>query len=76
MVDRGEKMVDDKLKKQPSSSQKAISDETGLLDVRFILWRKFCSDCGLDVETLPSELSEQQREAWEKLKDSRLSSLE
>ena len=59
-------MVDDKHKELPFS--KVISDETGQLDVRFILWRKFCADSGLPIETLPSELSTEEKAAWEKLK--------
>lgn len=56
---------------KPSFSN-VISDETGQFDVRFALWRKFCSNNGLAVETLPSELSEDEKTEWEKLKESDL----
>jgi hypothetical protein len=49
-----------------------ISDETGQYDARFLLWRKFCADSGIPVETLPSQLTGEQRERWEKLKEKRL----
>ena len=49
-----------------------ISDETGQFDLRFILWRHFCTQAGIPVETLPSQLDDQQKEDWEKLKASRL----
>lgn len=30
-----------------------VSDETGQFDPRFNLWRKFCADQGIAVNTLP-----------------------
>lgn len=66
-------MVDDEREEQPSSFANAISDETGKLDVRFALWRKFCAESGLAIETLPSELSGDEKAEWEKLKDTELS---
>jgi len=56
-----------------SSSSNVISDETGELDVRFALRREFCGERGLPVETLPSELSAEDKGVWEKLKDTELS---
>ena len=49
-----------------------ISDETGQYDARFVLWRKFCADYGVPVETLPSDLSGEIKDRWEKLKAERL----
>lgn len=49
-----------------------ISDETGQYDARFVLWRKFCAENGVPVETLPSDLSGEIRERWDKLKAERL----
>jgi len=57
-------------KKPPIDNE--ISDETGQFDLRFVLWRQFCSQNRIPVETLPSDLSEEQKETWEKLKASRL----
>ncbi|HEY0004784.1 MAG TPA: hypothetical protein VGB17_08220 [Pyrinomonadaceae bacterium] len=45
-----------------------VSDETGQYDMRFLLWRKFCTTQGIPVETLPSQLSSEQKELWEKTK--------
>ena len=45
-----------------------ISEETGQFDARFLLWRKFCSDNGVAVDTLPSQLTGKAKENWEKLK--------
>ena len=49
-----------------------ISDGTGQFDARFILWRQFCADNGVPVDTLPSALTGETREKWEKLKSERL----
>lgn len=45
-----------------------ISDETGQFDARFLLWRRFCADNGVPVETLPSQLKGEKKEKWEQLK--------
>jgi len=49
-----------------------ISDETGQLDSRFMLWRMFCTETGVDVETMPSELDGELKTRWEKMKDKQL----
>lgn len=46
-----------------------VSDETGQFDPRFILWRKFCADQGISVDSLPGDLSGEVKAAWEKLKE-------
>jgi hypothetical protein len=49
-----------------------VSDETGQYDVRFLLWRKFCSENNVPVETLPGELKGEIKDKWEKMKEDRL----
>ncbi len=49
-----------------------IPEGTGQFDNRFVLWRKFCAETGIPVDTLPSDLTGEARERWEKLKDERL----
>jgi hypothetical protein len=49
-----------------------ISDETGQYDARFILWRQFCAQNNISVETLPGDLSGEAKDKWEKLKEARL----
>ena len=49
-----------------------INAETGQFDARFILWRTFCAEHNIPVETLPSDLEGENRERWEKLKNERL----
>lgn len=51
-----------------------ISDETGQYDTRFLLWRRFCAAYNVPVETLPSQLTPEQREAWDKAKEHNLKS--
>jgi len=58
--------------KEPAPIDNIISDETGQFDLRFVLWRHFCSQNNIPVETLPSQLDGEQKEQWEELKDNRL----
>jgi hypothetical protein len=58
--------------KEPAPIDNIISDETGQFDLRFVLWRHFCSQNNIPVETLPSQLDGEQKEQWEELKNSRL----
>jgi CheY-like chemotaxis protein len=46
----------------------AISSDTGRLDPRFALWRMFCAENGIPVETLPSELTKGLKKSWEQMK--------
>ena len=46
-----------------------IPEGTGQFDNRFLLWRKFCADNGVPVETLPSDLTGEFKDRWEKLKN-------
>ena len=59
-------------RKQPEQPSNAVSEETGQYDARFMLWRTFCAQNGVAVETLPSELEGEVKERWEKLKNNRL----
>ena len=49
-----------------------ISEGTGQFDNRFVLWRRFCAETGVAVETLPSDLTGEHKERWEQLKNERL----
>jgi hypothetical protein len=61
-----------KQKEEPQPIDNVISEETGEFDVRFLLWRYFCAKNHIPVETLPSQLDDEQKEKWEELKASRL----
>ncbi|CAN5590639.1 MAG: hypothetical protein H0T77_08410 [Pyrinomonadaceae bacterium] len=65
-------MAREKKKEEPPSLGNVISDQTGQFDLRFILWRSFCAEHDIPVETLPSQLDGEQKEKWEELKNSRL----
>ena len=54
----------------------AVSEDTGGLDPRFTLWRSFCAEHGVPVETLPGDLAEPLRARWEELKDEEIHSPE
>lgn len=49
-----------------------IQEGTGQFDSRFVLWRRFCAETGIAVETLPSDLTGDNKDRWEKLKDEQL----
>jgi hypothetical protein len=57
--------------KQPPIDN-TVSEQTGQYDMRFLLWRHFCSQNHIPVDTLPSQLNEDQKEKWEALKADRL----
>lgn len=65
-------MASGKKKEEPPPVDNVISDQTGQFDLRFILWRSFCAQNNISVETLPSQLDGEQKEKWEELKNSRL----
>jgi CheY-like chemotaxis protein len=50
------------------SSEGGISDETGNLDPRFMLWRMFCAENNVPLETLPSFLPRELKKKWQQLK--------
>ncbi|HKP47229.1 MAG TPA: hypothetical protein VJT50_11560 [Pyrinomonadaceae bacterium] len=59
-------------KKNPPPVDNVISDETGQFDLRFVLWRHFCAQNNIPVESLPSQLKDELKDKWEELKASRL----
>ena len=65
-------MLRSKPKNQPKPVDNSVSDTTGQYDLRFVLWRQFCTQNNVPVDTLPSQLNEEQKERWEKMKQKRL----
>ena len=59
-------------KKQSRELDNSVSDSTGQYDLRFVLWRQFCAQNGLSVDTLPSQLDNEQKDRWEEMKAKRL----
>jgi hypothetical protein len=37
-----------------------------------VLWRQFCAQNNIPVDTLPSQLNGEQKERWDKMKQKRL----
>ena len=58
--------------KQPPPVDNSVSDSTGQYDLRFVLWRQFCAQYQIPVDTLPSQLDDEQKELWEEMKTRRL----
>jgi hypothetical protein len=61
-----------KQKKQPRPIDNSVSDSTGQYDLRFVLWRQFCALNNIPVDTLPSQLNDEQRERWDEMKSKKL----
>ena len=59
-------------KKQPPPIDNSVSDSTGQYDLRFVLWRQFCDQYSIPVDTLPSQLNDEQKDRWEEMKSKRL----
>jgi len=57
---------------QQSDLPNVVSDETGQYDARFVLWRKFCADHDIPVDSLPGDLSAETKALWEKTKKGEL----
>jgi CheY-like chemotaxis protein len=53
---------------KPEASKGGISDETGKLDPRFMLWRMFCAENNVPLETIPSSLNRELKKKWQQLK--------
>jgi len=61
-------------KKQTPPIDNSVSDSTGQYDLRFVLWRQFCAQYQIPVDTLPSQLDNYQKDRWEEMKSKRLKS--
>lgn len=68
--DRLRALIDKLLRGTPGEEREvgAIPPETGRLDPRFMLWRMFCAESNIAIETLPSELNREQKKRWDSLK--------
>jgi hypothetical protein len=69
---RGTEVADNKKRTDNDAVMNTITDETGQFDARFLLWRTFCAEHDVPVETLPSDLTGDIRDKWNELKDSKL----
>jgi hypothetical protein len=67
-------MAEEKNIEQPKLTNQ-VSDETGQYDTRFMLWRQFCAEHNVDVETLPSQLEGEAKENWAGYKEALLKRL-
>jgi hypothetical protein len=49
-----------------------ISQGTGEFDARFLLWRTFCAENNVPLETMPGDLRGEVKDLWDKLKSEKL----
>ncbi len=56
----------------PGFERNVISEQTGQYDLRFILWRQFCRENNVPVESLPGDLEGDIRDQWQEFKNARL----
>lgn len=66
---------EDQSKKRVAEATKisnVVSDKTGQFDARFMLWRMFCAENSISVETLPGDLDGEAKEKWDKVKETQL----
>jgi hypothetical protein len=71
-TDKGRRSISAVAEEKTKKVTNEISDGTGQFDARFVLWRQFCGDNDIPVETLPSALTGDIKDKWEKLKNERL----
>ena len=64
--------MDTERKKESRELDNSVSDTTGQYDLRFLVWRQFCEQNGIAVDTLPSQLDNEQKDRWEEMKAQRL----
>ena len=68
-LDKARELVSEVVDQDKEPVPNTVSDDTGDLDPRFALWRAFCTEHGVSVETLPGDLNEQLSGQWEKFKE-------
>jgi len=59
--------VSEKKEEKPKIVNK-VSEHTGQFDARFLLWRKFCADNDVEIDSMPSALTGEVRQKWDQLK--------
>ncbi len=68
-LDKARELVSEEVDQEKEPVPNIISDDTGSFDPRFALWRSFCAEHEVPVETLPSDLAEPLKEQWEEFKE-------
>ena len=68
-LDSARELVAEGINHEKEPVPNTISDDTGSLDARFVLWRSFCDEHGIPVETLPGDLDATLAKQWEGFKE-------
>jgi hypothetical protein len=71
-LDSARELVTEGIAHEQEAVPNTVSDDTGGLDPRFTLWRSFCDEHAIPVETLPGDLDATLAKQWEKLKEAEI----
>ena len=63
--------MDEKKEEKPRVTN-MINEHTGQFDARFLLWRKFCAENDVPIDTMPGDLKGEVRQKWDQLKSEEL----
>jgi hypothetical protein len=63
--------VDEK-KQEKTKVTNIINEHTGQFDARFLLWRKFCAENDVPIDSMPGDLKGEARQKWDQLKSEEL----
>ncbi len=75
-LDKARELVSEVVEQKKEAVPNTISNDTGNLDARFALWRSFCTEHGVPVETMPGDLTEPLKKQWEGFKEREIHSPE
>ena len=68
-LDKARELVSEVLPHDKEPVPNVISADSGRLDPRFALWRSFCAEHDVPVESMPGDLTERLKEQWEGFKE-------
>jgi hypothetical protein len=68
-LDKARELISEVVNQEKDPVPNTVSENTGSLDPRFALWRAFCAEHGVPVETMPGDLAEPLKKQWEGFKE-------
>ena len=68
-LDKARELVAEVVPQEKEPVPNTVSEGSGALDPRFTLWRSFCAEHGVSVDTMPGDLTDPLKAAWEGFKE-------